>query len=84
MNDKLLVYVYVPNIGQKYNIFVPVNIKVGAFKKFVEKTVNELSDNNLSNCGTLLLRNKINNYIYDADDFISNTDIKNGTKLILL
>ena len=50
MNDKLLVYVYVPNIGQKYNIFVPVNIKVGAFKKFVEKTVNELSDNNVVFC----------------------------------
>lgn len=84
MNDKLLVYVYVPSIGQKYNVFVPVNIKVGAFKKYIEKTVNELADNNLSNCGTLLLRNKINNSIYEADDFISNTDIKNGTKLILL
>lgn len=84
MNDKLLVYIYVPNIGQKYNVFVPINIKVGALKKYVEKTVNELSDNNLFNCGTLLIRNKINNSIYNADDFISNTDIKNGTKLVLL
>ncbi len=84
MNDKLLVYIYVPNIGQKYNVFVPINIKVGALKKYVEKTVNELADNNLSNCGTLLIRNKINNSIYNADDFISNTDIKNGTKLVLL
>ena len=84
MNDKLLVYIYVPNIGQKYNVFVPINIKVGALKKYVEKTVNDLSDTNLSNCGTLLIRNKINNSIYNADDFISNTDIKNGTKLVLL
>lgn len=84
MNDKLLVYVYVPIIGQSYNIFTPINIKVGALKKYVEKTVNELADGSLSNCGTLLLRNKISNSIYEVNDFISNTDIKNGTKLILL
>lgn len=84
MTDKILICVYVPLIGQKYNVFVPANRKVGTIKSYIEKTVNELSDGNLKVNSKLLLRNKINNTIYDFDLYIKDTDIRNGTKLILL
>lgn len=84
MNDKILIYVYVPLIGQNYNIFIPINKKIGTIKKYIEKTINELSDGNFACGDTLLLRNKINNVVYEYDSYISETDIRNGTQLILL
>ncbi len=84
MNEKILIYVYVPLIGQKYNIFVPINRKIGTIKNYIEKTVNELSDGNLKISANLLLRNKITNVIYDLNSYVKDTDIRNGSKLLLL
>ena len=84
MKEKILVYVYVPLIGSKYNLFVPINRKIGTIKKYIEKTVNELSDGSLVNCDNLMLRNKISNTVYELNDYIKDTDIRNGSKLILL
>ncbi len=84
MNEKILICVYVPLIGQKYNILVPLNRKIGTLKNYIEKTVNELSDGNLKANHTLFLRNKITNVVYDFDLYVKDTDIRNGTKLILL
>ena len=36
MNDKILIYVYVPLIGQNYNIFIPINKKIGTIKKYID------------------------------------------------
>ncbi|MCI9433718.1 MAG: hypothetical protein HFI86_00385 [Bacilli bacterium] len=84
MNEKILICVYVPLIGQKYNIFIPINRKIGTLKKYIEKTVNELSDSNLKLSENLFLRNKITNVVYDFDLYVKDTDIRNGTKLVLL
>lgn len=84
MNEKILICVYVPLIGQKYNIFIPINRKIGTLKAYIEKTVNELSDGNLKLSENLFLRNKITNVVYDFDLYVKDTDIRNGTKLILL
>lgn len=84
MSDKILIYVYVPLIGEKYNVFIPINRKIGTIKKYIEKTVNELSEGNLVINDTLMLRNKISNTIYDLNDYVKDTDIRNGSKLILL
>lgn len=84
MSDKILIYVYVPLIGEKYNVFIPINRKIGTIKKYIEKTVNELSEGNLVINDTLMLRNKISNTIYDLNDYVKDTDVRNGSKLILL
>lgn len=84
MKDKVLIYIYVPLIGEKYNVFIPVNKKVGTIKKYIEKAIVELSEGNLILSDAFMLRNKISNAIYDLNDYIKDTDIRNGSKLILL
>ncbi len=82
--NKVLVYVYVPLIEQEYNLFIPINRKIGLIKKIIVNSIIELSDANYKIDTTFDLYNKITNRVYDDDAYVINTDIRNGTKLILL
>ena len=82
--NKVLVYVYVPLIEQEYNLFIPINRKIGLIKKIIGRSIIDLSDGNYQIEGYFNLYNKMTNRIYDDDTFVINTDIRNGSKLILL
>lgn len=82
--NKVLVYVYVPLIEQEYNLFIPVNRKIGLIKKILGNSIIELSDGNYQIEGYFNLYNKTTNRMYDDDAYVINTDIRNGSKLILL
>ena len=84
MNNKILVIVYVPLIDESYDVFVPVNKKVGVIKKLLEKTIGEMKFSDYSENSKFLLYNKDTNINYNNDIYIKNTDIRNGTKLVLL
>lgn len=83
MNNKILVEVNIPTLNEKYDIFIPVNKKVGNVIILIVKAVNDLKlqvelKENLS------LYNKYTGNTYRPDELIYNTDIRNGSKLILL
>ncbi len=84
MNNKVLVIVYVPLLEESYNIFVPIGKKVGVIKKLLEKTIDELKYSEYDSNSKFLLYNKDTNINYNNNDYIKNTDIRNGTKLVLL
>lgn len=84
MNNKVLVDVYVPLIEQEFNLFIPVNRKIGLIKKIIGNSVVELSDGNYQVDTELNLYNKETNRIYNDDIYLINTDIRNGSKLMLL
>jgi hypothetical protein len=84
MNNKILVIVYVPLLEESYNIFVPVSKKVGVIKKLLEKEIDEIKYPEYSKNSKFLLYNRDSNINYNNDVYIKNTDIRNGTKLILL
>ncbi len=82
--NKVLVNIYVPLIEQEYNLFIPVNRKIGLVKKIIGHSIVELSDGNYQIEGYFNLYNKTTNRVYDDDTYVINTDIRNGSKLILL
>ena len=41
--NKFLVLVYVPLLEEEYNIYIPINKKVGTIKKIIIDSVAELS-----------------------------------------
>lgn len=82
--NKILISIYVPLIEQEYDLFIPVNRKVGVIKKLIIKAIIELSDNNYRENDLIKISNRLTNMIYDDNEFIVDTDIRNGTKLILL
>lgn len=79
-DNKYLVNLYVLSLDKSFEIFIPVDEKIGNVIKLINKTLFEMSS--VSNNLTLLSLYSGN--IYNYNDLVRNTDIKNGTKLILI
>lgn len=79
-DNKLLVDVYVLSLDKHFEIFIPVDEKVGNVIKLLNKTLSDSSIGCIS--GTLL--NLYSGSIYKNNDIIRDTDIQNQTKLILI
>lgn len=82
-DNKVNVDLIVPSIGEKYNLFIPVNKAVGEVIKILNNSINEISgcfpiNNNLA------LLDVMENKIYDFNVELFNTGIKNGTILALI
>lgn len=82
MNNKILIELIVPELNSFYSVYIPVNIKMGEVIELLNKALYDLSGE-FYNC--------TNNYLYnDLSDkfnfnlFIYETNIKNGSKIILL
>jgi hypothetical protein len=78
MNNKILVTVFVPLLDENYDLFIPVNKKVGTIKKVIIDSIKNLADKDY------LLMLKSNCEVIDDNIYVKNSEIKNGSKLILL
>lgn len=84
MNNKVLINLDVPELDLSYDLFIPVNELVWRVSKLVIKSVSDLSGAGLNPNDSYIFINKINNRIYKNNETIIETDIRNGTELILL
>ena len=84
MNNKVLIKLIVPELDSNFDIFIPVNEVVWKIKKLIIKCISDLSNVNLDVKKEYILINLSNNCIYDNNDIIINTDIRNGTELIFI
>ena len=84
MNNKVLVSLFVPEISRTYDIYLPVNKKIGNIINLLNKAVNELSNGVYKLDSNNLLYNIDSKKIYNPDVLLANTDIRNGTKLLLI
>ena len=76
-NNKVLVSLYVLQVDRSFEIFIPVNEKVGNLIKLFNKMIfNDFECKyNLLNLNTGTL--------YKNNDLIRNVDLKNGTDLLM-
>ena len=83
MNDKVDVEIIVPEIEEKYNVLLPINKRIGTIIKLLNKAINELSfgDYSLSNYNKLYNADSLS--LYKPETLLIETDIRNGTRLIL-
>lgn len=84
MNHKVLVEVYVPELDIKYNLFIPVNKKIGNIIINLIKAVNELSQGAYPMNYNHALMNSETCLIYNEDLNLKEANILNGEKLILI
>ena len=84
MNNKVLINVDVPELDIDYDLFIPVNELVWKINKLVIKSISDLSGVPLNPNDKYIFINKINNKVYNNNEVIVDTDIRNGTELILL
>lgn len=83
MNNKILINVDVPEIDCDYDLFIPVNELVWKVNKLVIKSISDLSGIPLNTHDNYIFINKITNKVYNSNEIIVDTDIRNGTELIL-
>lgn len=84
MKNKVLVKLIVPEIDETFDIFIPVNELVWKIKKLIIKAISDLSNVNIDNNVDYILLNKDNSKIYNNNEIILNTDIRNSSELILI
>lgn len=82
--NKILVKVYVPVLEEKYDILIPVNRRIYNVVKLLTKAINELNSGYYTPFQTPKLYDKITAIAYDENLSIRETNIRNGTELVLL
>ena len=82
--NKILINLYVPNLNQHYDLFIPVNEFIWKINKLVVKSISDLSDGKLSMNQNYVIANIETGKIYDNNDIVINTDIRNTSKLALI
>lgn len=83
-NNKILIVVNIPFLNQTLNVFIPVNKKVGTIKKILIDTANEYSNFSILNIENLKLYEKNTCRLLDNNTYINNSNLQNGSVLILL
>ena len=84
MNNKILIELYVPLIEKEYDVFIPVNKRIGIIKQLLEKGISELGDNGYEIKQDTNLYSKETGLPYMVQDFVKDTDIKNGSRIVLM
>jgi hypothetical protein len=84
MKNKVLIKVYVPEIDRSFDIYIPVNELVWKVKKMISKCISDLTSENFDFSREYIFINPNTNQLYREDVTILNTDIRNGTELILI
>lgn len=84
MNNKVLVSLKVPELDKTFDIFLPVNKKIGNILILLNKMLNDISDGTYSTSSKFALFNMETQELYKPDVLLLNTTIRNGTKLLLI
>lgn len=83
MNNKVLVKINMPQMDLQFDVFIPVNEIVWKIKKMLLKAISDLSDIKFDIDNNFSLINEDSDLIYNDNDIIIDTDIRNGTKLMI-
>ena len=76
--NKLFINLYIPALDESYDIFIPVNKKVGTVKNTIINSIKGL------NIEDYKLIGKEDGKIFDDNIYVKNSGIINGAKLVLL
>lgn len=83
MEYKVLIKLFVPEIEHSFEMYIPVNKTVSQVMFLMNKVVNDITLGSYPMKDTLKLINRRSNVQYDLSKLIRDTDIKNGTELVI-
>ena len=84
MENKVLIKLYVPELDSSFDLYIPINEIVWKITKMLVKSVSDLTSNNIDGQKEFILLNKTTTRMYNSNEIIINTDIRNGTELVLI
>ncbi len=81
MKYKVICEISFPNFDRTLDIYIPINKSVEYVCKMLEKIIKENIETNYTPKDNCILINKKTGMIYDKNNLVIQTDIRNGTKL---
>lgn len=83
MNNKLLISVEIPSIEKNYDLFIPINKKMGTIKSIIVSSIIDLSNG--------IFKERKYSFIdidtgvnYKNDVYVRDSGIKNGARIMLV
>ena len=83
MNFRVYIIIETPIIDKKYELLVPIDRRIHELINLLRKNIPELSENYYKENNPNLY-NKSTGEIYDMNLIIKNSNIKTGTRLVLI
>lgn len=83
-NNKILIELDIPLIEKSYDLYIPINKTIGTVKRLIEEALVEITE------GAYIVKQDTNFYsketgqIYDINHKVRDTDLKNGSRIILI
>lgn len=84
MNNKILIELEIPLIEKRYDLFIPINKKVGTVKKLIENALVELTDSAYVPKDDSNFYSKETGEIFDVNKTVRDTNLRNGSRIILI
>ena len=83
MEYKVLIRLFVPEIEDKYEVYIPINKTIGEITPLINQLVTSASkvyppERNI------FLYNRRTGILYSRDSLVRDTDIRNGTELVMI
>lgn len=84
MKNKVFVQLIVPEIDKTFDVYLPVNKKMGDIIILLNQAVSELTFGEIELSNENILYNKSTHERYSSDILLVNTNIRNGSVLVLV
>ena len=84
IENKVLVSVNVPILEKKYDIYFPANRRIHNVIEMIKNSLFELSQGSFNVNANYMLYNKENGRAYNMNILVRDSDIRNGSQVILL
>ena len=83
MKNKVFIKLKVPEIDKDYDLYLPVNKKIGNIVILLNEAIHDLSNEEIELSENNKLYNEKTLELYSPDVLLLNTNIRNGTVLVL-
>ena len=84
MENKVLVNLYIPFLEKRYEVFIPVNKKIGEIIHLIGKALGDITGGYYVYHQNEKLYSRLNGKEYHLNETIKHTNIRNGTELIFM
>ena len=84
MNNKILIELEIPLIEKRYDLFIPINKKIGTVKNLIENALVELTDSAYVPKDDSNFYSKETGEIFDVNKTVRATNLRNGSRIILI
>lgn len=84
MKNKVLVKLKIPEIDKEYDVYLPINKKIGNIVNLLNEAIEEMTNGELKKSNANQLYNVITGERYTPDILLLNTNIRNGSVLTLI